>query len=171
LAVPLLQPLCYAQAVYKWTDANGKVHYGDARQAPNNSKKIAEKDVVAEASSASSIMNSKDSKKSVPESADGKAEFQAFQGISAERIQKCSRIAKEVLLMQFDTSNMAKDSIRHRTLLDQIRATCTGTGFECTLSRINPKKDRCEPFAWKGMGEMLRADIDDTKVKAGPGKF
>ncbi|MBF6907436.1 DUF4124 domain-containing protein, partial [Acinetobacter baumannii] len=30
-----------AQEIYKWTDANGKVHYGDRAAAPEHSKKIA----------------------------------------------------------------------------------------------------------------------------------
>ncbi|MBC3833468.1 DUF4124 domain-containing protein [Undibacterium amnicola] len=164
----------YAQGVYKWTDANGKVHYGDARTAPMNGKKIAGTEAVVEAAPASSVSgdNSKNNKKSNPEgSATAKTLAQAFQGISAERIQKCSGFAKETLLLSFGSKDFAKEIEKQRNLLDQIRANCTGTGFQCTLSRKNPANDHCEPFSWKGTGEMLRADVDGAKVKARPGKF
>lgn len=33
-------PGAHAQEIYKWTDANGKVHYGDRAAAPDASQKI-----------------------------------------------------------------------------------------------------------------------------------
>lgn len=36
----MLHPSVHAQEIYKWTDANGKVHYGDRAAAPDSSKKI-----------------------------------------------------------------------------------------------------------------------------------
>ena len=35
-----IHPSAGAQEIYKWTDANGKVHYGDRAAAPPSSKKI-----------------------------------------------------------------------------------------------------------------------------------
>jgi len=43
LAAALSGALCagaHAQAVYKWTDADGKVHYGDRAAAPQDSKQL-----------------------------------------------------------------------------------------------------------------------------------
>jgi hypothetical protein len=172
IAIPSLINLSYAQGVYKWTDANGKVHYGDATMAPTKSKKIAGNDVMVEAASASSASKPTENKQSGSSaSTEGKSVAQAFQGLPAERIQKCSGLAKEAALIQITGENLSKGMSKQRNLLEQIRANCTATGFDCSLSRTNPANDRCEPFAWKGKGEMLRANIDGTVLKAGPGDF
>lgn len=172
ILVPNVFNVSYAQGVYKWTDANGKVHYGDATIAPIKSKKIAGNDAFVDPASTSSTAKSGDTKKPGRNAAtEGETVAQAFQGLSAERIQKCSGIAKEAALMQISGENLAKGMAKQRNLLDQIRANCTGTGFECKLSRTKPENDRCEPYSWSGKGELLRANIDGTVIQAGPGNF
>ena len=147
-----------AQGIYKWTDAQGKVHYGDKQVAPQKSQKIAETEVKVEAPRA------KPGDKENPV-----AEVQAFGNVSAERIKKCIGFASEIARID-GSKDTIKSMSRISNLHDKIRMTCSYTGFDCLIDDARPEENRCSPFVWNGRGVLVRGKINGAQFETSPGR-
>lgn len=147
-----------AQGVYKWTDAQGKVHYGDKQVAPQKSQKIAETEVKVE------TPRVKPGDKENPV-----VEVQAFGNVSAERIKKCMGFANEIARID-GSKDTIKSMNRVSNLHDKIRMTCSYTGFDCLIDDARPEKNRCSPFVWNGRGVLVRGRINGAQFETSPGR-
>ena len=123
----------HAEEIYKWTDANGKVHYGDRSAAPDSSKKM---NITVEPSSpppaipasaatlrSPPLLPHRDSpKKSVP--VDPSRVGPACKGL----IDKIAAVPAgknwELLYRQFDSA-------------------CPGIAYECAEYRSSPQNNQC----------------------------
>lgn len=129
----LFQSIAHGQEIYKWTDANGKVHYGDRSAAPEDSKKMAitvepPRPPAVSASVATTRHRSplnplrESPKKSVPANP-------ALVGSSCKGlIDKIAAVPAgknwELLYRQFDSA-------------------CPGIAYECMEYRSQPQNNQC----------------------------
>jgi hypothetical protein len=124
----------HAQDIYKWTDADGKVHYGDRAAAPENSKKMnvivappSEPQAVPALAASShrhppAAVASRFGKKSVP--VDPALVAPTCKGL----IEKIAAVPPgtnwEALYHQFDS-------------------TCPSIAYECMEYQSNPQNNHC----------------------------
>lgn len=123
-----------AQEIYKWTDANGKVHYGDRFAAPEGSKKMhirvepTSPPPPAPASATTlqhrpPLLAGRDSsKKSVP--ANPALVGPACKGLIDQIAAVPAGKNWELLYRQFTSA-------------------CPGIAYECTTYRSNPQNNQC----------------------------
>ncbi len=131
-----------AAEVYKWTDANGQVHFGDRLSAPSNGKKIDVKTHPAKEVATT-----------------GPREFpRAMQPISPQfRLQKPSPIqvpkgkSKPVDPSRIgagcqdliDQIAKVKPGVNWQSLSQKFDATCPGISYECNTYRTHPENNKC----------------------------
>lgn len=160
--------LTYAQGVYKWIDASGKVHYGDRQVAPQRGAKVAEVLVKNEIRSKKND-EMPDSDKKQPEEK-GVNEVPSFRGISADRMKKCTSVANEVALIQAEAFDVKRQSYMWEQV-EKIRTYCPATGFECAEERTAQNGYRCTPFFWTGTNEIMRGSFNGITFKLKPRKY
>lgn len=120
----------FAQKVYKWTDENGKTHYGDKPGPVNKSKKllIQTNKPIAEPASTESVAPPEES---VADTADTNVTTQP-------NFLQCMKLANEKSLEQPGDFS-AESKARHKKLL----ALCPNTSYRCFTYRITPSKNNC----------------------------
>jgi len=125
----------FAQKVYKWTDGNGKTHYGDKPGPDVNSEKLL-------------IKTNKPSKKPIQSenetlSVEGEAatDTTAPDVMAQPNIQQCINlvkgIAKEKLL---PTSQRRKN---HAPSKAKVRSLCPNTSYKCIVYKLTPTMNSC----------------------------
>lgn len=156
----LFSNFLHADEIRKWKDENGKIHYGDMQSAPAKSERVA----IPTSRNADVVVDSQ-GKPAKPGSKAVLSEKAESYDLPPERIQKCAGLAKEVAILASATKLDFSTFKRMKPMEDQIRLTCPSTGFECTLSKVHPEKDRCEPFAWFGGKDFIRSTMDGTQFR------
>ena len=119
----------HAQAIYKWTDANGKVHYGDRAAAPESHKKM---NVIATARSqpqAVAASAASPQRHSLPPAEKSASVSPGLVGPACKSlIDKIAAVPAgknwEALFQQFDRA-------------------CPGIAYECIEYQSSPQNNRC----------------------------
>jgi hypothetical protein len=119
-------PLADAQDIYKWTDANGKVHYGDRAAAPDQGKKL-QVSVTPPSGSVAPLPSASSPRpatkgKSVP--VDPARVAPACKGLIDQIAAVPAGRNWEALYRQFDSA-------------------CPGIAYECTEYESSPQNNRC----------------------------
>jgi hypothetical protein len=116
----------YAQDIYKWTDANGKVHYGDRAAAPDSGQKmhisVTPPGGAVVPSPSVSRRRQASKEKSVP--------------VPAERVAPvCKALIDQIAAVPAGRNWEA--------LYRQFDSACPGIAYECTEYESSPQNDRC----------------------------
>ena len=123
-----------AQEIYKWTDGNGKVHYGDRTAAPVSSTKLA---IPAAPRRQPSV---------VPASAAGAQRHSSLMSHSASQRKSvpvnpalvapaCKQLIEKIAVVPAGTNWEA--------LYRQFDSACPGIAYECVEYRSSPENNRC----------------------------
>jgi hypothetical protein len=138
--VALLCGSTYADAVYKWTDENGKVHYGGATESARNSTNrtaVSVADAPPEPAGGSTT-----AREGIPR--------KSGSPIPAENasLQTCLTMARAMV----DKKNPTPPAIRadSRKLLD----LCPQTAYECVTYIERPERNSCSAVPMKANGNI-----------------
>ena len=135
-----------AGEIYKWTDENGKVHFGDKSNAPKQSQEV----IVNPVSGTGAMPSSYNFTPSPVNEEKNKTKEVAWDSPEAAR---CEKLAK-----QFITKESEKD---RGAIGRQIKAICPNLRFQCYTSRSEPQTNRC--VATKE--DFLGGFIKETRMK------
>jgi hypothetical protein len=122
-------PTANAADVYKWTDANGQVHFGDHLSAPANGQKIDIKSSPAPAQPAASTQPPAGRPSLEPQSKSTPAEASQVHPGCKELI---SQIAK------------VQAGANWQSLYQKFDSSCPGIAYACNNYRAHPEKNKCE---------------------------
>ena len=114
-----------AAEVYKWTDENGQVHFGDRQSAPENGQKL---DIKSQPQSGK------------PSQATP-APIQLPQGKSTPADPSQVRPGCQDLI---DQIAKVKPGTNWQSLYQEFNATCPGIAYECNNYRTHPENNKCE---------------------------
>jgi len=123
-----------AQAVYKWTDANGKVHYGDRAAAPQSSKAMH----VAVAPAVQTQAPADAAARPQPHTplAPRPDAQQKSMPVDPARVgPQCKGLIEQIAAVPSGTS--------WQGLSRQFDSACPGIAYECLEYRSNPQKNAC----------------------------
>jgi len=120
----------FAESIYKWTDENGKVHYGDNKDA---SKTNTQRIRVIGASS-SNVSASENNNNSTP--------------IDAGALQRCLAMARNMVNKK--TTNPSEIRADSKSLLD----ICPGTAYECVTYIERPEANSCKAVPMTSGGSI-----------------
>jgi hypothetical protein len=115
-----------ADEVYKWTDANGQVHFGDRRSAPSNGQKVDVKSQPAP-----------EQRRAQP--APAPSQSQQAQSKPADASQAppgCQDLIDQISKVQPGTN--------WQSLYRQFNASCPGIAYVCNNYRTHPENNKCE---------------------------
>jgi hypothetical protein len=143
-AFSLLCSSAFAQEIYKWTDANGKVHYGDRSAAPESSQKMKLASEPPKPPPAVSAPNPETSPRTyiprppivlppLPSKFD-----MPKKGVPANPAQVGA--ACKGLIDKFSAAAPGKDTA---ALGQQFDSACPGIAYECTAYRSKPQNNQC----------------------------
>jgi len=124
MACCLALPGADASEVYKWTDENGQVHYGDRISSPTDAKQI-KLDVQSVSTPASKQPSPR---RSIIESKSRPADPSLVKPGCMDLI---NRIAK------------VKPGVNWEALAQEYNATCPGIAYECKRYRTHPENNQC----------------------------
>lgn len=139
-----LSPAAQAADVYKWTDANGQVHFGDRMPGTTPGQKM---DIKAPPPPApAAIVQPRVSPTVAPPRAAGPAgrvaplltPVQKEASVPADPSQV--RPGCQALI---DQIAKVKAGMNWQSLYQQFEATCPGIGYECNNHRSRPEKNQC----------------------------
>lgn len=119
-----------AGEIYKWTDENGKVHFGDKTNAPKQSQEVVVKPV-----SGTGTMPSYNVKPLPVANSEQKKTETKEVDFASEEVMKCQRLAEQFVLK---ASKAERGAIGQ-----QIRSLCPNWRFHCDTSRSQPEKNSC----------------------------
>jgi len=135
----LLALLCChagAQEVYKWTDKDGKVHFGDRKAAPTEARKAEVKvqpPSVTPASPASANAAAEPDKPRAPGRSGGDT---ASVPVAPYRVGGlCQGLATQI--------QQVKPGQNWEVLARQFNETCPGITYECVNYKREPEKNKC----------------------------
>ena len=135
----LLYGTAFADDIYKWTDENGKVHYGDRINDPKNGTKIVIKvpEISTNKTSTSATEN-----RNLPLSAGSPAK------VEPKTEEKCLEMAR-IMMKKTDPT---PDGIRadSKQLLDM----CPGLAYQCFTYIERPEKNSCKTVPLKPGGHI-----------------
>ena len=115
-----------AQEIYKWTDANGKVHYGDRAAAPESSKKIS----VKAAPPAPPPAVPTPAAPSQP-----RAEVKSVPANPALVGPMCKGLIDKIAVVQAGQ--------KWEALYREFDSACPGIAYECVDYQSSPQNNRC----------------------------
>jgi hypothetical protein len=134
-----------AQDLYKWTDAGGKVHYGDRAAAPENSKLLnvpsapARAPAPAPTAPASLPPMSSLAAPGVPNRAPPMARREAEAKsvpVAPSRVgSACKGLADKIAAVPSGTN--------WKSLAQEFNEACPGIAYECVEYRANPQNNQC----------------------------
>ena len=130
---------CTAE-VYKWTDKNGQVHFGDQAAAPNNSTKMDIKVAPAPvpATKAEQTLPSGTSSPSSPQLTEA-----GSRRIDSSKVKPgCYELISQI--------SKTKRGTNWEALYDKFNSSCSGIAYECNYYKSRPEKDRCDWVERKG---------------------
>lgn len=132
----------FADSIYKWTDENGKVHYGDRNDGKRNSTQIIIK--APEIPPNKTGITSAEANKSFPENKSNSA------NIETPQLQKCLAMARVMV----DKKNSTPSEIRadSKNLLD----ICPGTAYECVTFIERPEGNNCKAVPMQPNGNITK---------------
>lgn len=119
----------HAQGLYKWTDANGKVHYGDSAAAPESSKKM---HVTVTAPSKPAAVAASASSQRPPHRAPQKKSVPADPALVGPQ---CKGLIEKIAAVPVGTS--------WESLYRQFDNACPGIAYECVEYQSTPQNNQC----------------------------
>ncbi|MBC3873675.1 DUF4124 domain-containing protein [Undibacterium flavidum] len=157
VAFVVLSPT-HAQQVKKWTDKDGKVHYGDAMNAPAKSESVR---VAANSNGYSTDVpkTSESSKKAAPDIKKKGGEIDAKFGLPVEAINQCIAYAKEYARVPRQEGKLG-DS-KATGLIAQISKSCPNVEISCTIKTQSPQDDRCEAIKPTSKNKVFSGTVDN----------
>ncbi len=126
-----------AAEIYKWTDANGQVHFGDQKAAPATAAKVEMKTQSVKASPPASREVIKPAPAIPPitpppfPAAGAKSKPVDPAKIKPECTDLIDQIAK------------VKPGTNWQALAQKFEASCPGIGYECKTYRTRPENNKC----------------------------
>lgn len=159
IAVIAVSPLTHAQQVKKWVDKDGKVHYGDAMNAPSKSESV---QVNANRSGYSIDLPKipETAKKNVAESKKKEVEIDPKHGIPVAAINQCIAYAKEYARV---SKAYGEVSGKERGLIAQISKTCPNVEISCTIKTGSPEDDRCEAIKPTSKNRVFSGMVNNVR--------
>jgi hypothetical protein len=136
LVYSALIDVVYAAEVYKWTDENGKVHFGDRLSAPSNGQKI---DVKPQPMLEQSTPPTQPQSGTLPQATP--APIQSPQSKSTPADPSQIRPGCKELIDQIAN---VKPGTNWQPLYQQFNATCPGIAYECNNYQTHPENNKCE---------------------------
>lgn len=124
----------YAQELYKWTDASGKVHYGDRAAAPENGVPIAVP-VAPGRQPFPSQRPAPGNQASAPSRAPSEAQIRSSPTDRVSMSVECTS-----LIAKLETT---PGGANWKQLSRQFNETCPGIAYECQAERATPQNRRC----------------------------
>jgi hypothetical protein len=145
LAFLLAVICCYvnAEEIYKWTDANGKIHFGDRSAAPSDGKKM---DVKVQQSNRLSADQSDQTK---PQSTNLQSRFlppsapQSRLGLARKSVPADSAKVGPRCKDLIDEIAKVKPGTPWTSLYKEFNEACPGIAYECTNYRTHPENNNC----------------------------
>lgn len=124
LFLALCHHAAYAQKIYKWTDGNGKTHYGDKPTVKGTNKVT--------------VINNKKSPTREPVPLSDEAEVDAPVSASQSNVSKCVAIAREAAAMP-STAHPER-----KRLFKKLQFLCPNKVYDCTSYKVNPNDVVCK---------------------------
>ena len=122
-----------ASEIYKWTDENGKVHFGDQANAPKKSEEVIVKPVSGTGAMPSKYdFTTKELSKTAVENPKRSNSID----LTTPAVAKCSGLAKQYIVND--------DNAEREALISKIKSMCRGVSFYCWSYKANPSRNRCE---------------------------
>lgn len=151
--------LSHAQQVKKWVDKDGKVHYGDAMNAPSKSDSV---QVTANRSGYSTYIPkaSESTVKTATESKKSDGGLDAKLGIPVDAVNQCIAYAKEFARVPLEgVRNQGKAS----GLIAKISKTCPNVEISCTIKTGSPQDDRCEAMKARSKNMVFSGVVNNVR--------
>jgi hypothetical protein len=123
-----------AGEVYKWTDENGKVHFGDRQSAPSNGPKIEMKSQPAPGTPPTQPPSG-----TPPQPTPASTQSPQSKSTPADPSQirpGCQDLIDQIAKVQPGTN--------WQSLYQKFNATCPGIAYECNNYRTHPENNKCE---------------------------
>jgi hypothetical protein len=139
-----------ATEVYKWTDANGQVHFGDRLSAPSNGQKIDVKAQPANQAPAEQRESLRTAPSSTPQS---QQPFPNQASRSKSTPADPSKIGPGCQDLVEKISKV-KPGVNWQSLYQKFNATCPGIAYECNTYRTHPENNKCLWIERKGSNVM-----------------
>jgi hypothetical protein len=135
----VLAGTAFAQGVYKWTDDQGKVHYGDGQRAPSNGTKTTIRGSVATDNGNVQRGEGQGAPSSVSKTA-----IRGLETSDTGNLQNCLAMARGMA----DKKNPSPAEIRadSKALLD----LCPGTAYDCVTYIERPESNDCKAVPLTG---------------------
>lgn len=134
LPIALCLTTASAQGIYKWTDANGKVHYGDRAGAPESSKKL---DVPVTAPKASTPPPSlaTDARRRAPAAPSPNSQKKSVPVAPAAVGPQCKGLVDKIAAVPAGKN--------WEDLYRQYQSACPGIAYECVEYQSSPQNNQC----------------------------
>lgn len=138
-----------AQEIYKWTDANGTVHYGDRAAAPEISKKL--KVTVAPPSQLPAVpASAASSQRHLPLLPHPDPQQKSVPVDPALVGPGCMGLIEKIAAVPAGSN--------WESLYRQFNSTCPGIGYECVEYRSSPQNNQCVWIARSGNRVLNRKE-------------
>jgi len=160
LLLALMGGPVHAQDVYKWTDKDGKVHFGDRKSAPSEGRKIDVK-VAAPSASPSGQPLPIESFQAAPSSTLQRLPpsphwptdepNKGSVAVSSSRVNpRCLGLAEQI--------KQVRAGVPWQDLAKDFNATCPGVTYECVTHKRQPERNSC------GWVERTGSSMVHTKI-------
>lgn len=114
-----------AGEIYKWTDENGKVHFGDKSNAPKQSQEV----IVKPVSGTGAMPSTYNVKPSQEQAKTKEGE------LASPEIKMCQELAEQSVL--------EKSIEQKKAIMQHIISICPNWRFDCRTSPRQPQKNSC----------------------------
>lgn len=137
-----------SQTIHKWTDENGRVHYGDRSESAKGRPTTT---VAAPPPPPAPVPGAQSPGKETTGAAPVEEVAQA-PWTQPPNVQKCLVMAKAMA----DAKDMTPSDIRARS--KELFSLCPNTAYECVRYRSQPGRNTCEAVAYRPGGSIVRTD-------------
>ena len=143
----------HAGEVYKWTDENGRVHYGDKNTAPPSSQAVTTPNPSKPAPVEQKALATPKKLSSPYAKLDPKEVSEPWKpkGVPVDPTlvkPRCNELGQTV------SETPAGKPFKHMT--DEIISLCPGVGYECRRYRKHPQDNVCVAVARSGSDPMVK---------------
>jgi len=135
LAYSALIHVANADEVYKWTDANGQVHFGDRRSAPSNSQQVVKPQPASDQRTPPAQSQSGNLSQPSPAPIPS-AQSKPTPADPSQAPPGCQDLIDQIAKVQPGTN--------WQSLYQKFNVDCPGIAYVCNTYRTHPEKNKCE---------------------------
>ncbi len=152
LASLCLASACTAQTVQTWTDEQGRVHFGDSRQAPRQSQALEIK--IAPSYTAPPRPAPRLRPQSLPSPSKAPSSPKLPPDLALPGPPVCASLARELI--------NTEDHQQGQRLTRQFVANCPNIAYDCETYAHHPERNRCQLIPRSGDQSITRHSWDSS---------